>query len=214
MAKQRCWDRLFGVIGLFVFASGCASLGDKRDPDVRTIPLRIERSEVAADYDVLVAEMALLDGDLEFAHDALSRAVEKDPRSAVLHERLSRLAWQLDEVDEAVHEAELALGLDPSSKSVRLFLGRLFRLRGDYAGLERVLLDDSGVPMDSDSTYLLYQVAFEQGDLDRAERLARRLLEAEPDRLRGVLALAASLEKRSEFDSAITIIREGLGSFP
>jgi tetratricopeptide (TPR) repeat protein len=202
------------MVGLAVFSNGCASLGDKGERQVRKIPLRIERSEIAADYDVLVAEFALIDGDLEFARDALLRAAEKDPRSSVLHERLSRLAWQLDDLEEAVREAELALVLDSSSKSVRLFLGRLFRLRGDYKGLDRVLLDEAGVPLDSDSTYLLYQVAFEQDDLDRAEHLARRLIETEPAQLRSVLALAAIQEKRSEFDSAILTLREGLKAFP
>ncbi|MBC8187872.1 MAG: tetratricopeptide repeat protein [Proteobacteria bacterium] len=209
----------FGLVFVVLFSNGCASLGalvpggvsEKRE---RQIPLRVERSEIPADYDVLVAEFAQLDGDFDLARVAFERAAEKDPDSAVLHERLSRLAWQLDDVDGAVREAELALGLDPGSLRVRFFLGRLYRLRRDFDGLDRVLRDQSGIPLNPDSTYVLYQVAYDQGDFNRAEELARRLLETEPEQLRGILALTTIFEQRSDFDSAETIVRSGLAAFP
>lgn len=208
-----------GLVCAVAFSIGCASFGGfefggSGGKRVREIPLQVERSDVPADYDVLVAEFALLDGDLELARDAFERAAEKDPLSAIVHERLSRLSWQLDDVDGAVREAEVALALDPSSRTVRLFLGRLYRLRRDFDGLNRVLRDEAGVPLSPDSTYALYQVAFEQGDLDRAEGLAQQLLETEPDQLRGVLALAAIFEQRGDFDSSESIVRAGLDSFP
>ncbi len=208
-----------GLLIVVAFSNGCASLGaldftGSGDRRLREIPLRIERSEQPADYDVLVAEFALIEGDLELARDAFERAAEKDLGSASIHERLSRLAWQLDDIAGAVREAETALALDPGSRNVRLFLGRLYRLRRDFDGLNRVLRDESGVPLNPDSTYVLYQVAFERGDLDQAEELARQLALDEPDQLRGVLALAAIFEQRGDFDSAQAIVREGLEAFP
>jgi tetratricopeptide (TPR) repeat protein len=208
-----------GLVLVVAFSNGCASLGalDFGGSDgrrAREIPLQIERSDVPPDYDVLVAEFALIEGDLELARDAFERAAEKDPRSAIIRERLSRLAWQLDDIDGAVREAELALTLDPDSRRVRLFLGRLHRLRRDFDGLNRVLRDEAGLPLNPDSAYVLYQVAFEQGNLDQAEDLARQLVETEPDQLRGILALAAIFEQRGDFDSAQSIVREGLDSFP
>jgi tetratricopeptide (TPR) repeat protein len=208
-----------GALMLAVLASGCASLGpagfsspgDERD---RKIPLRIERSEAPADYDILVAEVAQTEGDFELAREAYERAAEKDPGSAVIHERLSRLAWQLDDIDGAMREAERAFELDSESIRIRLFLGRLYRLRRDFEGLDRVLRDAEGRPLDADSTYVLYQVAFERGDLTEAENLARQLAETEPDQLRGILALATVYGQRSDYDSAEAIVRRGLESFP
>jgi len=97
------------LLALAFLASGCASFGtlgslgfpgQNKERD-RKIPLRIVRSEAPADYDVLVAEVAQIDGDLELAREAYERAAEKDPGSALIHDRLSRLAWQLDDVEGA-----------------------------------------------------------------------------------------------------------------
>lgn len=210
------------LICALVAVSGCASLGaigrlgfpGETKQRVRKIPLRVVRSEAPADYDVLVAELAQIEGEFALAREAYERAAEKDPGSAVIHERLSRLAWQLDDVEGAVLEAERAFELDSESVRVRLFLGRLYRLRRDFAGLDRVLRDPMGRPLDADSAYVLYQVAFEQGDLDQAENIARQLAEAEPEQLRGILALATIYEQRQDFDSAEAIVRRGLESFP
>jgi len=210
------------LLVLAFLASGCASFGalgslgfpgQNKERD-RKIPLRIVRSEAPADYDVLVAEVAQIDGDLELAREAYERAAEKDPGSALIHDRLSRLAWQLDDVEGAVREAERAFALDSESLEIRLFLGRLYRLRRDFAGLDRVLRDAEGRPLDADSTYALYQVAFVRGDLVEAENLARQLAEMEPDQLRGILALATVYGQRSDFESAEAVVRGGLDSFP
>ncbi len=217
-----------GLLALAVLVSGCASLGaggsfgglgslgfpSPKNEGVRKIPLRIVRSEAPADYDVLVAELAQIDGDFSLAREAYQRAAAKDPGSAVIHERLSRLAWQLDDVEGAVREAEQAFLLDSESLRVRLFLGRLYRLRKNFAGLDRVLRDAEGHPLDADSAYVLYQVAFERGDLVQAENLARQLAETETDQLRGILALATVSERRADFESAEAIVRDGLDSFP
>lgn len=211
--------RMLGFLAVALLVGGCASMGglgfrDSNRNRARPIPLRVVRADAPADYDVLVAELAQIDGDLELAREAYQRAAEKDPESAVIHERLSRVAWQLGSLDAAVGEAELAFALDPDSLRIRLFLGRLYRLRRDSEGLDRVLRDSDGQPLDADSAYVLYQVAFERGDLEQAENLARELATTEPGQLRGVLALASVYEQRAEFDSAEDIVRRGLDSFP
>jgi len=178
------------------------------------VPLRIERSRMPADYDVLVGELAQARGDFEAARAAYERAAQKDPDSGFLHDRLARLAWQLDDVEGALREAELAFALDPESRRSRLFLGRLYRLRRDFEGLDRVLRDEAGAPLDADSAHALYQVAMERGDLEEAEALAKRLAELEPDQLRGILALASVHEQRRDWDAAIAVVRKGLESFP
>ena len=219
-SRHRLW--LSGLLAFALLASGCASFGalgsgafsSQKSERVRKIPLRIVRSDAPADYDILVAELAQIDGEIEFAREAYLRAAEKDPDSALIHERLSRLAWQLDDLEGALSEAERAFELDSESPRVRLFLGRLYRLRRDFEGLDRVLRDAEGRPLDADSAYVLYQVAFEQGNLLRAENLARQLAETEPDRLRGILALATVHEKSTDFESAEATVRRGLESFP
>jgi len=115
-------------------------------------PLRVVREERSADYDVLVAESARAEGDYKASRAAFLRAAEKDPDSAFIHDRLARLAWQLEDVEGAVREAERAFELDPERVEIRLFLGRLYRLTRDFEGLDRVLRDAEGRPLDADST--------------------------------------------------------------
>jgi tetratricopeptide (TPR) repeat protein len=208
----RALASLLGVLGL----AGCASMGPAAPSadEAAGPPPRIERPETTADYDVLVGELAQAEGDFEAARAAYSRAAGKDPDSVVLHEHLARLSWQLDDVDGAVTEAERALALDPSSTRVRLFLGRLYNLRRDFAGLDRVLRDAKGEPLDADAAFALHQVALERQDLDQAEALARKLMVLEPDQLRGILALVSVLEVRQQYDEAEKVIRRGLERFP
>ena len=86
----RSWPALVAILLLFITA-GCASIPAPSWPTARAdserpVPtFREVRPERAADYDVLVAELAKADRDLERAREAYLRAAEKD-REAVLIE--------------------------------------------------------------------------------------------------------------------------------
>jgi tetratricopeptide (TPR) repeat protein len=206
---------------LVVGTSGCAlgPTGGLLDPGSgarsrRVPPMRVVRAERSADYDVLVAEMASAEGDFGHARSAYLRAAEKDPDSAFIHAQLARLAWQMEDVEGAVREAEQAFGLDPADVETRLFLGRLYRLTRNHEGLDRVLRDDAGQPLDADAAYTLLQVALEQRDDVEAEQLAIHLIQLEPDQLRGPLGLATVYEQRGDLTAAEAVVRESLTTFP
>ncbi|MCR9097612.1 MAG: tetratricopeptide repeat protein [bacterium] len=215
----RSWLAVAATL-ILLGSAGCASVpspkwtvGDGR-AERRAPALREIRAERSADYDVLVGELAKADRDLEGAREAYLRAAEKDPNSAFIADRLARLHWQLDDVDLAVDQAERAFELAPDQVEVRLFLGRLYSLEQNYEGLDRVLRDRDGRPLDADSASQLYQVSLERGDLDEAENLARQLSEMEPDQLRGPLGLATVYEQRRDFDAATAVVRRTLENFP
>jgi len=204
--------------GLAAFP-GCSALTppfwDRSDaPPPRKIPLRIERPEAPPSYDVLVGELAQKEGDLALARQALKRAARKDPQSAFIHRRLAELAWQMEDMEEARREAEQAFELDPDSRQTRLFLARLYRLAGDVEGLDRVLRDAEGRPLDADSAYALVQAALHRDDLEEAERLTRQLMQMEPEDLRGALSLATVQERSGDLDAAEATVRAALEAFP
>jgi len=215
------WSWMLGLLAVMLVGAGCASMpfsggmGDGEGREARRkIPLRIERPEAPVEYDILVGEMAERDGRLDLAREAYQRAAVKNPESGFVHGRLAEIAWQLDDIEAALREAEIAFELDPDATGVRLFLGRLYRLSRNFEGLDRVLRDSDGKPLDADAADALYQAAFERGDLDAAESLALELQELEPDQLRGVLALTTIFEQRQDFDAAEATIREALEDFP
>jgi tetratricopeptide (TPR) repeat protein len=211
---------MLALLVVTLFGAGCASMpfagsfGGESAEASRKIPLRIERPDAPVEYDILVAEVSEREGRLDLAREAYQRAAEKNPESGFVHGRLAEIAWELDDIEAALREAEIAFELDPDSASIRLFLGRLYRLSRNSEGLDRVLRDADGKPLDADAADALHQAAFERGDLDAAESLALELQELEPDQLRGVLALATIFEQRQDYDAAEATIRKALEDSP
>ena len=194
---------------------GCASTLPAGPREAPTFDSgRVVRGELADEYDVLVGELAARDGELKAARAAYERAVAKDPDSAVLRFELARLAAQTDDLSAAVDEAEKGLALDPEDLDGRLFLGRLYRLNRDPAGVESVLRDDTGAPISGAASLLLYQVYLEQGQLDAALALAEQLLVDEPDNLGAYMAAATALERAGRVDEAERTLREALDHHP
>jgi len=191
-------------------------------PGCASVPLSVTRSasesEVSAvarpdappGYDLLVAELAAMDGEFVESRDALLRAVEKDPDSAFLRERLSRLSAQLNDLDAAVLHARRAVELDPDDESARLFLGRLLRILRDVAGLESVLLDEDGKPISSSAGLLLSQTYLEVGRSDEALSVAEGLVHDDPEMIAGYMTLATAYEQLDRPDDAERVLREAL----
>ena len=113
-----------------------------------------KRPDLSVEYDVLLAEMALGDGDLLTAREAMRQAIIKDPNSAYLEMRLSRIDAHFEDLPGAISHAERAVELEPDNEEARTLLGGLYRLAQNVEGAESALLDDDGRPV-SDSAALL-----------------------------------------------------------
>jgi len=174
----------------------------------------VVRPDLGVEYDVLVGELAIRDGDFVQARAAFERAVAKDPGAAALRFKLARITAQLDDADGAVRHAEAGLAIDPDNEAGRLFLGRLHRIRHDVPGVERALRDSEGRPVSGDAALLLNQVYLEQGRLEDALAVSRSLLEAEPENLGAYMALATVYERQGRFEEAEEVLRQALDLQP
>lgn len=217
--SARRWASLASLsCGVLLLGVGCASLPSL--PSLRTERAetvdrgRLERPELGPEYDVLVGETAARDGEFEIALAAYRRAAAKDPGSATLQFRVSRLAAQVEDLEGAISAAEAGLALDPEDPDGRLFLGRLYRLKRDLVGVERVLRDDSGAPFDGDAALLLFQVYLEQGRIEEATAIAEQLLVDEPDNLAAYMAAATAYERVGRIDDAESTLRAALDHHP
>ena len=196
-------------VGLWL-ATGCASLS-ALTPSGREPALR---PDLAVEFDVLLAEMALGDRDLLTAKQAFERAVAKDPESVYLELRLARIEMQLEDLPNAIAHAERAMDLDPDREEPRMLLGGLYRISRDVAGAQRALLDLDGQPISDSAALLLYQVYFESDRLDEALEITEYLVANRPEMLGGFMALATIYERLGKPEQAARILREALDQHP
>ncbi len=78
-----------------------------------------------------LANIAMLEGRLDEARDALQRALASDPRNPELHLRLGRVALRAGRTAEAIAELRKELEARPGARDAELALGLAYRAAGD-----------------------------------------------------------------------------------
>ena len=212
-ASDRTRQGLTGLLAASVALVGCASLSGFRtaEPSGPGDPVR---PAAPAEYDVLVAQQFEIQGDMPEALAAYERAAAKDEDSAFLHRKIAEILARQNRLDTALYHATRAFELDPRDRPTRSFLGQLYRFRGDAAGAELALRDDSGEPFDEDAGFLLYQIYLEGDRLADAAEIAQWLIERDPTSLRGRLALANVYQRMDRPVDAERALREALEYHP
>ncbi|MEE3327194.1 MAG: tetratricopeptide repeat protein [Myxococcota bacterium] len=207
--------RLSALILALTVAVGCASSPFSHEGRKASAPSgAVVRPEMGVEYDILVGEMAVREGDFELAQGAFGRALEKDPTSAPLHFRQAELLAQSDDIVGATQLAQQGMALDPDDIDGRLLAGRLYRLQRDFPGVQRALLNEQGEAISLDASLLLYQVYLENGQLKEALALALDLESADPDNLGAAMAVATTYERMGRLDEAEAALSRALAYHP
>jgi tetratricopeptide (TPR) repeat protein len=209
---SRSLFRVLAILSLSLAASGCASLSAMKSGSSSSAQL--ERPDLPVEYDVLLAEMALGDGDLLTAREATRQAIAKDPNSAYLEMRLSRIEAHFEDLLSAIIHAKRAVELEPDNEEARTLLGGLYRLSQDVHGAESALLKEDGQPFSDSAALLLYQVYFENDRFDQALEVAEYLVANHPETLGGFMALATIYERLGKPAQAERVLREALEQHP
>ena len=209
-------ERVIVILGVLLFVSGgsfgCASVaGLTPRHRAQQSP---ERPDRGPDYDVLVAELAVMDGDLTGAERAYLRAAEKDPESAHLQRKLSEVAAKQLDLERAARYGERAIELDPYDEEFNLFQGRLYRSLRDVAGAERVLLDEKGQPRSLRAGIYLYQIYLELNLLPKALALAVQMVQLNPEALSSHMAVATVYQRMGKPQKAEQTLRDAVDLVP
>jgi len=194
---------------LLLVASGCAiwTPGEHSRPSPAL-------QETSPELDFLIGRDLEMEGRLEEALEAYTRALSKDPESVYLLKRAGQLSARQKRLSDAVVYAERALELEPDNQGVRLFLGTLYRFRKDVANAERVLRDEGGLPVNDEAALLLYGIYADNKRFGDARGLAERMIDVHPDELRGYFALADAQEKLGDPATSEATLRTGLERHP
>ena len=172
------------------------------------------RPKAPPEYDVIVADLARSEGRLADAAAAYQRAVAKDEESAYLHRKAAESLAMSNQMQDALTHANRAFELEPDDQPTRIFLGQLYRLGRDPAGAEKVLLDDSGEPIDATAASLLYQIYLGSDRLSDAMEVAEWWADREPESLHARVAMANAYQRLGRTGDAEHALREALAQDP
>ncbi len=168
----------------------------------------LRRRGLGADQTVLLLSRAY--GRLGRMDDALAtlEAAAASGRSSFrILEGLGLLYEGQGRWDDAVAAYRLAVARNVRSANVRRRLASALVASGDAAGARDVLRELTRMrPRDGEGLFLLSEVELELNNFDTAEEIARRLIDVEPDSVRGPAALARVFERRGLFQGVVDIL--------
>ncbi|MCY4632929.1 MAG: tetratricopeptide repeat protein [Acidobacteria bacterium] len=153
---------------------------------------------------VLLAEAYQQAGRHDEALRTLEEAVGSTRPTYRMLARLGELYEQARRWRDAAEAYRGAVALNPRSAGVRRRLAAVL-LEGDEAARARDVLE--GIlemrPRDTASYHMLAEVEIALTNFDAAESAARRLIELEPDGLRGPYVLSQVFERRHEYQRVV-----------
>lgn len=146
-------------------------------PTAEAMPKAKAAAQKALEIDETLAEahaalgsvLMFYDWDWPGARREFSRALELNPGSAIVHQRLAQYFNLTGSFAEALHEYELALYLDPLSSAIASSVALEFFLMGDYE--EAIHQAEKSLEIDPTyhpTHYLLGWIHKRRGDLAKA----------------------------------------------
>ncbi len=198
------FDKPIGSAG----GSSAEAPGQVRDPGPEIRPGAI------AEYDFLVGRDHELAGRLDEALAAYGRAAAKDPASAYLQRKVGALAWRSGKLDLALEHAQRAHEIDPDDPAGRVFLGKIHRLRRQFAPAEEILKGEDGNPVNREAALLLYGIFADSERHEASLEIADWLVAEDPENMRGYFAQARAYEQLGKMDEAEAALRVALDQSP
>ncbi len=199
------WAWLLLVLAV-VLSGGCAPGNLRPDDDKDTTgDLGAEQRRSPADVYVKLGVAYLRAGDMASALQKLKKAIAVDPGSGAAHNAIGLVYMRLGEKEPARRHLRRAVELKPRNPFYRNAWGSFLCAEGTY--------DDALKQFDAAIANPLYPTpwvaeanagvcAMRKGDLERADRYFRRLLQRNPEQTLALLNMARISFARGKYLSA------------
>lgn len=173
MAIKRCSRLLFSIAVLLMLVA-CTSDAVRKEPD----------NEASAKINARLGLAYLQQGNYELALEKLEKALEQDPKQAIVHHYLAELHRQLNSMDEAEKHYKNALKLTPDDYSLHNNFGVFLCDKKDFDGAERGFLMAVQTAPVHKPRYEFYenlaQCMMRKPDWEKAEKYFRIALDVNP----------------------------------
>jgi tetratricopeptide (TPR) repeat protein len=152
--------------------------------------------------------------------EAYKKALEIEPDSSVIHERLAEIDAKSQHIRDAVLEANQALKLDPKSVDAHRLLARIYiRSLGDMStgevqktSIDKAIAQFEAIltlqPNDSYSALWLARLYRFENEHGEAEKVLRSVLQHEPDNEQALEQLSQLLMDEGRSQEAVTLLSQ------
>jgi len=159
------------------------------------------------------------------AIDSYKKALELEPNSTVIMERLAEVDAESQRIGEAVQEAQAVLKLDPNDLAAHRLLARIYvRSLGDMtspdvqaANVQKAVDELQAIlklaPDDSESALWLARLYRAENKTDDAEKVLRNVLQKSPDDGEALEQLSQLLIDEGRSQEAITLLAQAADQF-
>jgi tetratricopeptide (TPR) repeat protein len=162
----------------------------------------------------LLARLSMQQSYYEDAIPLLEEGIKLAPRRPDLHAALGESYFSAGKIQQAYHEFQTLLRLDPSAQS-DIFMGLYYRHQGQFdpakkyfaAGLQKD-------PHNADCLYNLGLIADKQGNYLEAERYLDHALQSNPRHEGALFELATVKVEEKKFAEAIPLLRRAIDLDP
>jgi tetratricopeptide (TPR) repeat protein len=173
-----------------------------------------------------IAESYLRNRRVRDAVDAAQKAIQLDANNIEAHKLLSTVYVQVlgnanqqpisqETIDNAIHEFEEIVRLDPTESQAYLMLGRLYQIKNEPQKAAEIYDKFLGLePGSEEGISALARLQIDNGNNEEAVRLLEKFLESNPDSADVLETLGQAHLNLEHFDKAVEAYRKVLATDP
>jgi len=150
-------------------------------------------------------------GDLALAERLFLETSRKLPGSARAHSQLAAIYHQAGRYKRALRHIELAISFDPRTSLHRALRGEILLVMGDAEAAREAYREAAELDADAPWSRIGFMwEALDEGNMKRAARYAREILDDDPTNTGVSLKMASLWAQHGEYERAVSVLEEAV----